>query len=211
MRSYGQRCGLAKALDVVGDRWALLVVRELLIREAARYSDLRAALPGVATNLLADRLRELEAAGVVERQDAPPPVSATVYRLTERGSALEPALLLLGQWGAARLADADPAEPLQPHWLVLPLRAHLIDRRPDEPAVAVELRSGRERIAVRAAGGGAVDVRLGALSEPAAVVEAEPDVLLRLMTGRTGLAGARAEGAIVYGATAALARLGVRG
>ncbi|HET6971618.1 MAG TPA: helix-turn-helix domain-containing protein, partial [Phenylobacterium sp.] len=64
MRSYGQRCGLAKALDVVGDRWALLIVRELMIRETCRYTDLRAALPGIATNLLAERLRDLEAAGV---------------------------------------------------------------------------------------------------------------------------------------------------
>src|SRR4051812_25705044 len=106
MKTYGQRCGLAKALDVVGDRWALLIVRELTIREAARYGDLKAALPGIASNLLAARLRELEAAGVVAREVAPAPVSATVYRLTERGRELEPAVLLLARWGAARLAEA---------------------------------------------------------------------------------------------------------
>ena len=69
MRSYGQYCSVAKALDILGDRWTLLILRELLARGACRYTDLRAGLPGIATNLLADRLRELEAAGIVERAD----------------------------------------------------------------------------------------------------------------------------------------------
>ena len=85
MRSYGQFCGLAKALDVIGDRWTLLIVRELLIRGACRYTDLRNGLPGIATNLLAERLRELEEAGVIEREEAPPPIATTLFRLTPRG------------------------------------------------------------------------------------------------------------------------------
>ena len=75
MRSYGQYCSIAKALDVVGDRWTLLIVRELLIRGACRYTDLKDGLPGIATNLLADRLRELESAGLIRREEAPPPVA----------------------------------------------------------------------------------------------------------------------------------------
>src|ERR671935_8078 len=85
MRSYGQYCGLAKALDVIGDRWSLLIVRELLLRERCRYTDLREGLPGIATNLLAERLRELERLGVIEREDAPPPVATTLFRLGGRG------------------------------------------------------------------------------------------------------------------------------
>jgi DNA-binding HxlR family transcriptional regulator len=97
MRSYGQYCSVAKALDLVGERWTLLIVRELLARGPSRYTDLRSALPGIATNLLADRLRELESAGLVEREDAPPPVATTLFRLTGRGAALEPVITELGR------------------------------------------------------------------------------------------------------------------
>ena len=86
-RRYGQFCPLAKALDVLGERWTLLIVRELLAGPK-RYTDLRAGLPGLATDLLATRLRELQEAGVVDRHEVPPPTPATVYELTERGRAL---------------------------------------------------------------------------------------------------------------------------
>ena len=86
MRSYGQYCSVAKALDVVGDRWTLLIVRELLLRGACRYTDLKDGLPGIATNLLADRIRELEAAGLIRREEAPPPVATTLVHLTEAGA-----------------------------------------------------------------------------------------------------------------------------
>jgi len=82
MRSYRQYCSLARTLDVLGDRWTLLIVRELAIRPC-RYTDLRDGLPGIATNLLADRLRELQAAGVVTAEAAPPPVATTLYTLTD--------------------------------------------------------------------------------------------------------------------------------
>src|ERR687885_1607076 len=84
-RGYGQYCAVAKALDLVGDRWTLLIVRELLLRGPCRYTDLRHGLPGIATNLLADRLRELERAGIISREDAPPPVATALFRLTPRG------------------------------------------------------------------------------------------------------------------------------
>ena len=87
MRSYGQYCSIAKALDVIGDRWTILIIRELLIRGACRYTDLKNGLPGIATNLLSDRIRELESAGLIRREDAPPPIAATVFRLTETGAA----------------------------------------------------------------------------------------------------------------------------
>src|SRR6266436_4407818 len=112
MRRYGQFCPLAKALDVVGDRWTLLIVRELAVRPC-RYTDLRDGLPGIATNLLADRLKSLEAAGVITVESAPPPVATNLYRLTERGEAL--------------LADADEPDEVRSRWLVPAARAMFAD------------------------------------------------------------------------------------
>ncbi len=104
MRSYGQYCSVAKALDVIGDRWTLLIVRELLLRGACRYTDLKNGLPGIATNLLADRIRELESAGLVRREEAPPPVATTLVHLTETGAELEPVIKALGWWGIRYMA-----------------------------------------------------------------------------------------------------------
>ena len=89
MRSYGQFCAMAKALDLVGDRWSLLIVRELLIRGPLRYTDLRQGLPGIATNLLAQRLEGLEKTGILRREYAPPPIATTLIDLTARGKELE--------------------------------------------------------------------------------------------------------------------------
>lgn len=99
MRTYGDRCGVARALDVLGERWALLVVRELLLG-AKRFTDLRAGLPGLSADVLSQRLRELEAAGILRRHTLPPPAASRVYELTERGLELEPAVLALGRWGS---------------------------------------------------------------------------------------------------------------
>src|SRR5437763_16199667 len=95
-RTYGDRCGIARAVDVVGERWALLVVRELLLGPK-RFTDLRAGLPKVGPDMLAARLRELEQAGVVRRGELPPPAASRVYELTERGRGLEPVILALGR------------------------------------------------------------------------------------------------------------------
>src|SRR6478752_764338 len=122
MKQYGQFCPIAKALDVVGDRWTLLIVRELAVRPC-RYTDLRDGLPGIATNLLADRLKSLEAVGVISAESAPPPVATTLYRLTERGEALLPALHELVVWGAPLLAKADATDEVRPHWLVAAAQA----------------------------------------------------------------------------------------
>ena len=110
-RSYRQFCPLAKALDVLGERWTLLIVRELLAGPK-RYTDLRRGLSGLATDLLAARLRDLQHVGVVERREVPPPTPATVYQLTERGYALKPTILELARWGRPLLRDpADDSLP----------------------------------------------------------------------------------------------------
>jgi DNA-binding HxlR family transcriptional regulator len=105
-RSYNDLCPIARALDVVGERWALLVVRELLLGPQ-RFSDLRLALPGVSSNLLTDRLRELEARAVVRRRVLPPPAASSIYELTDRGRRLEAVLDALGDWGATEPPPAD--------------------------------------------------------------------------------------------------------
>jgi DNA-binding HxlR family transcriptional regulator len=97
-RSYGDACGIARALDAVGERWALLVIRELLLGPQ-RFSDLRRALPRASTNMLTDRLRELQRHGVVRRRMLAPPAASVVYELTDSGQDLEPVVLALGAWG----------------------------------------------------------------------------------------------------------------
>src|SRR5947208_2014430 len=101
-RSYDQYCGVAKALDLVGERWTLLVVRNLLLGPQ-RYSELLRGLPGITTNLLAKRLREMEAAGLLERLEARGGNGGHAYRLTRRGAALEPSIHALGRWGWERM------------------------------------------------------------------------------------------------------------
>lgn len=197
VRSYAQRCGLAKALDIVGDRWTLLIFRELLIRSRARYTDLRSGLPGIATNLLAQRLRELEAAGLIKREEAPPPIATTVYLLTERGHDLEEAVLCLGRWGAPLLKNA-AHESLQPHWIVLPLRLHLRRRRVAGKDYSIELLADRESIAIGVSKG-QFEVRLGTAAAPDAIVSGSAELLLKLFTGKTSLNAARRSGVRIKG------------
>src|ERR1700690_884752 len=110
MRSYGQFCSVAKALDVVGDRWTLLIVRELLAQGPTRYTDLRNGLPGIATNLLAERLRDLEQAGIVVREDAPPPVATALFSLSPRGKQLKPVIDGRRDWGMQVNAVTPPED-----------------------------------------------------------------------------------------------------
>lgn len=120
-REFGQYCGLARALELVGERWTLLIVRELLARPC-RYTDLIENLPGIPSNVLSTRLKELEAAQIVERQIAPAPQRGVVYAITEDGRGLEPAVLSLARWGNQRLGERD-GEMVPASTLVLSLRA----------------------------------------------------------------------------------------
>jgi DNA-binding HxlR family transcriptional regulator len=127
-RSYGQYCAVARALDLIGERWTLLLVRELLLGPR-RYTDLLRGLPGIGTNLLADRLRELEAAGLVARRTLPPPASSSVYELTQLGEGLRATVLELGRWGGRLLGE--PAGEMRPGWYVVSMTATF---RPDAAA-----------------------------------------------------------------------------
>ncbi|MCN9244682.1 winged helix-turn-helix transcriptional regulator [Streptomyces sp. RY43-2] len=119
-RSYDQYCSTARALDAVGDRWTLLIVRELLAGPR-RYTDLHADLPGVSTDVLASRLKDMERDGLTTRRRLPPPGAAFVYELTERGRALLPVLQALNTWGAPLLAERRPTDAVRAHWFALPL------------------------------------------------------------------------------------------
>jgi DNA-binding HxlR family transcriptional regulator len=206
MRSYGQYCSVAKALDVLGERWTLLIVRELLARGACRYTDLRAGLPGIATNLLADRLRELETAGIVEREDAPPPVATTLFSLTERGRAIEPLISELGRWGVPLMRDSSPDEQFRAQWLRLPVRMFLTDRQPDRPASTVEVHAGDQTVVIDAAEG-TVSMRLGTDPNADAVLTASPPEILSLMSGAVTLRQAIKRGLRIDGSRAAVERI----
>ena len=119
-RSYDQYCSAARALDLVGDRWTLLIVRELLAGPR-RYTDLHADLPGVSTDVLASRLKDMERDGLSTRRRLPPPGAAYVYELTARGRELLPVLQALSVWGQAELGERRPTDALRAHWFALPL------------------------------------------------------------------------------------------
>ncbi|MCM1975290.1 MULTISPECIES: winged helix-turn-helix transcriptional regulator [Streptomyces] len=137
-RSYDQYCSAARALDVVGDRWTLLIVRELLAGPR-RYTDLHADLPGVSTDVLASRLKDMERDGLTTRRRLPPPGAAYVYELTPRGRQLLPVLQTLGEWGRAELGERRPTDAVRAHWFALPLLREL----EGEGLVEVALEEGR--------------------------------------------------------------------
>ncbi|WP_329115502.1 winged helix-turn-helix transcriptional regulator [Streptomyces sp. NBC_01465] len=123
-RSYDQYCAAARALDAVGDRWTLLIVRELLAGPR-RYTDLHADLPGVSTDVLASRLKDMEREGLSTRRKLPAPASAFVYELTARGRELLPVLTALAEWGAPALAERRPTDAVRAHWFAVPLARRL--------------------------------------------------------------------------------------
>jgi DNA-binding HxlR family transcriptional regulator len=114
-KTYDQYCPVCHALGLVGERWALLIVRELL-RGPKRYTDLVEGMPGIGTNILAARLRELEQGGIVQKRKLPPPAASTVYELTEYGAELEEALYALARWGARSLPPPGPKDDFYPEW-----------------------------------------------------------------------------------------------
>ncbi len=152
-RSYGQHCALAKSLDLVGDRWTLLIVRELL-DGPQRYVDLLAGLAPIATDMLAGRLRELEDHGLVRRRDLPKPASGRVYELTDDGRALEDVINAFARWGRHLIETRTPGAVVRPEWLARAVRAYVHPDRtgPDlvvrlaTPEGATIIRIGRDRV-----------------------------------------------------------------
>jgi DNA-binding HxlR family transcriptional regulator len=147
VKSYRQFCAVARALDVVGDRWALLVIRDLL-PGPLRYTDLLQGLPGVGTNVLATRLRELEAAGVVARRRLPTPTPVMLYELTDDGRDLRGVIDSLAQWGTRRLTTPADGDTVEPRWFVASLAATVDASALDDRAL-FEVRLDDERFALR--------------------------------------------------------------
>ncbi|MFI1092026.1 winged helix-turn-helix transcriptional regulator [Streptomyces sp. NPDC020917] len=166
MKSYRQYCAVARALDVVGDRWVLLIVRELLALGPSRYTDLRRGLPGIATNLLADRLKAMEADGLIERYDAPPPVGTALFRLTERGRELRGVVAALTEWGLDRMPPGPEADDaVQPHWSALAGALLRPDHLAPDAEIVVEITSEGETLTLRLRHG-TFDIRRGPAPHP---------------------------------------------
>ncbi|MEU6658268.1 helix-turn-helix domain-containing protein [Streptomyces sp. NPDC046821] len=202
-RSYDQYCAAARALDAVGDRWTLLIVRELLAGPR-RYTDLHADLPGVSTDVLASRLKDMEREGVAERRRLPAPVSAYVYELTPRGRQLLPVLQALGEWGASALEERRPTDALRAHWFALPLLSRL-ERLGTEGVVEVRLDEGEFHVRV---GGGDGDVygEGPAAGEPDARLVLDARACVAIARGELGLAEAVREGRISVSGEGAIAK-----
>jgi DNA-binding HxlR family transcriptional regulator len=174
-KSYDQYCPIAHALDLVGERWSLLVVRELLHEGPLRYSDLHARLEGCGTNILAARLKALEAGGVIRRRRLDPPAASWVYELTEYGQGLQAVLHVLAHWGARSLPPPAVSGDLEAGWLPGALRIAL----PASHSARIEFRIGDELASV--VDGHVVD---GGIDDPDAVVAGDPPAFYSLMVDR---------------------------
>jgi DNA-binding HxlR family transcriptional regulator len=182
-RTYGEACAIAHALDLVGERWALLVVRELLLGPK-RFTDLRRGLPNASPNVISDRLRELEQAGVVRREKLPPPASARVYALTDWGRELEDTVLSLGRW-ATRSPTLPLDGPMGADSVVLALKGRSEFQSAAALEAVFELRFGEDRFAVTVSGGAIAAARGGAESADATIATNAGTLFAVLWTGRS--------------------------
>jgi DNA-binding HxlR family transcriptional regulator len=191
MKRYGQRCPAAIALDVVGERWTPLIIRELLLGPK-RFTDLTDGLPGIGTNVLTNRLAGLQEHGVVERHKLPRPTPVTVYELTDAGRALAPLLRELRAWGARFGPAPRSGDVVQPAWIVQSAASR-------NPRLALrrtcELHVGDDSFGLTGTDDG-VEVTAGAVAQPEAVVTVELQTLLRLAIGKIDPADAAAEIAV---------------
>jgi DNA-binding HxlR family transcriptional regulator len=199
MRSYRQYCGLARSLDVVGDRWALLIVRELL-EGPRRYNELLDGLPGIATNLLVGRLRALEEGGVVQRRDD------QAYALTEWGQGLREAVYALGRWAQPLMRRPAGDDSFRSHWLAHPI--HLLYEGADRnrPRLTVEVNTGDAPMTIESAAG-RVRVVAGRPKSPDLVLSGPPDGVVGLLAGRIDGAAAKKRGVSVQGDLGQLEKL----
>jgi DNA-binding HxlR family transcriptional regulator len=173
-RAYGQYCGFSRALEIVGERWALLIVRDLFVGPK-RFSDLQRGLPGIPSNILTARLKELEEGGVVQRRLLPRPPGGVGYELTEAGHALERAVVELGRWGAKRLGEPGPHEVVTEDSMVMALRSTFRREAARGTTARYELRLG-EIVVHAIIRNGALSAGKGPLVNPDLVIEAGPGI-----------------------------------
>jgi DNA-binding HxlR family transcriptional regulator len=203
MKSYDQYCGLALALDRVGGRWTLLLIRELLTGPK-RYSDLASGMPGVAPNLLSSRLKALMGDGLVERRELPPPAASVVYELTPQGRELEAAVLALVRWGGQFMRRRTPDQAFRAHWAVVALRALLQHRPPLSTSLVVRWQLSESEVTLRF--GQSVDIDdTGA--PPGVVAACAPEILLGLAAGELAWEDALDAGFVASGGDGAIQSL----
>jgi len=196
-RSYEQYCAVARGLDVIGDRWTLLLVRDLLLGPK-RYKGLLSGLPGIGTNLLADRLKELEAAGLIERTVLPPPAGSAVYQLTETGQSLETVMTALGRWGARFLGPPKKTDVMVPRAYFVAMRGVFNPEAAAGITLTYEVRIGDLVFEVRVADG-RLTTREGAVRNPDVVLSMEVETLNALMFHTLTPAAALASGRVKIG------------
>lgn len=194
MRTYGDGCAIARGLDLVGERWALLVVRELVLGPK-RYTDLRRGLHNASPNVLSQRLDELERAGVVRRRKLPPPASARVYELTDWGRGLEDTVMALGRWAARSPAPPADAPIRSADSVALALRGRFDASAARGLRARYELRLGEDRFRIDVADG-AIEVARGDADRPDATIDTDPDTLGAVLWSGRSLAEAQRSGAL---------------
>jgi len=205
-RKYEDSCGVARALDLIGERWALLVVRELLLGPK-RFTDLRAGLPAASPNVLSQRLRELDDAGVIRRRHLPAPAASRVYELTEWGRELEPVVLGLARWGSRAPVADHPGASLGVDSIVLGVRTFFVLDGGEGWEATYELRLGDDRFTVRVRRG-EVDVSRGEAHAPDATIATDPATFLAILNKTQSLSDAtKRRDATVTGSRALVERL----
>lgn len=183
-RTYDDGCAAAHALDLVGERWALLVVRELLLGPK-RFTDLRAGLPNASPNVLAQRLRGLETAGVVRRRKLPPPAASRIYELTEWGRDLEPVIISLGRWGV-RSPSKPPDAELGVDSLILSFRTMFDPKQAEGLEAGYEIRLDEDSFRAEV-GEGRLEIERGFADAPDATIETNAGTLAALVYDELGL------------------------
>ena len=202
-RSYGQFCGVARALDLIGDRWTLLIVRELLIGPS-RFGDLQSGLPGIATNLLTERLRQLERDGLITRRLGKTPADGTKYVLTTRGEALRDVIAALVRWSAPLMATGSGTDEFRPGWLTVALPM-LVGARPSRP-VRIGLETGGAHLVLEVSAT-SVTAAAGQAKQLDATLRADPGTILGLASGIVSVGRAVRGGAKTSGDRSALERV----
>ncbi len=206
MRTYGDGCSIARALDLIGERWALLVVRELLLGPK-RYTDLRRGLPNASPNVLSQRLDELEQAGIVRRRKLPPPAAARVYELTDWGDQLEQTVISLGQWAAGSPAAVRDAPIRSGDSVILAMRGLFDPSSAHGLHATYQIRIGEDSFWIQVTDD-QIHVARGDADHADATIDTDPDTLNAVLLEGQPLADAQQSGNItVDGDKAAVERL----
>lgn len=206
MKTYAQYCAVARSLDLVGDRWVLLIVRELLSQGPCRFTDLRDGLPGIATNLLTARLKEMAENGLITRADAPPPVATGLYQLTDRGQQLQPVIAALVEWGLPTMPVVTEGEAVRGTWLGLLGQLYLRDTGPAQGPLTIAIDTGDAPVHLVSRDRG-FEIRRGRPAAADVRLSGQAWLIGGYLSGLLSLAEARRLGLDIGGDEAALGRL----